>query len=133
MAVLLVLSWFGLSHANLLLDTKGVLTALGGGNSTKVQGIDLSCRELICGEFSDIFEKPGTPPERVIKYKIDLLPDSVPPAKRQYRMSLVELSENRKQLDEYLSKGWIRPSTSPPLMEPPFFLLGKRIEPLGYA
>ena len=28
-------------------------------------------------------------------------------------MSLVELAEVRKQLDEYLSKGWIRPSTSP--------------------
>ena len=28
-------------------------------------------------------------------------------------MSPVELAEVRKQLDEYLSKGWIRPSTSP--------------------
>ena len=28
-------------------------------------------------------------------------------------MSPVELAKVRKELDEYLSKGWIRPSTSP--------------------
>ena len=33
-------------------------------------------------EFSDVFEKPGTPPERFIKLEIDLLPESVPLANR---------------------------------------------------
>ena len=63
-----------------------------------------SLRAGICSEFSDVFEKPGTPPERAIKNKIDLLPDSVPPAKRLYRISPNKLAEVRKQLDEYLSK-----------------------------
>ena len=55
---------------------------MGGGDSTKVLDIDPSHRELICSVFSNGFEEPGTPPERAIKYEIDLLPDSVPPAKR---------------------------------------------------
>ena len=38
-------------------------------------------------------------------------------------MSPVEIADIRKQLDEYLSKGWIRPSTSP--YKAPIFLLGK--------
>ena len=60
----------------------GVLAAFGGGDSTKVPGTDPSHWELICSEFSDIFEKPGTPPERFIKHVIDLLLDSVLSAKR---------------------------------------------------
>ena len=86
---------------------------LGGGDSIKVPGTNPSHWELICSKFSDVFEKSGTPPERAIKYEIDLLPDSVPPAKKWYRMSPLEHAEIRKQLDEYLSKGWIMPSTSP--------------------
>ena len=47
--------WFGLLHPHSLLDTKGVLTSLGVGHSTKVPGIDSTCWELIWSEFSDIF------------------------------------------------------------------------------
>ena len=32
--------WFGLLHPYSLLDAKGVLAALGGGNSTKITGTD---------------------------------------------------------------------------------------------
>ena len=78
-----------------------VLAALGVGDSTKVLGTDFSCWEFIFSELSDTFKKPGTPTERTIKHKID----SVPPAKRWYRMSPMELAEVRKQLYEYLSKG----------------------------
>ena len=59
-----------------------MLAELGGGDSLKVPGISPSCWELIHSEFDDVFEKPGTPPERVIKYKIDLLPNSVLPTKK---------------------------------------------------
>ena len=59
----------------------GLLTALEG-DSTKVPGTDPLRLELIYSKFSDVFEKPGTSPERIIKHKIDLLPDSVLPAKR---------------------------------------------------
>ena len=59
-----------------------MLAALGGGGSTKVPGTDPSHCELICSEFGDTFENPGTPPERAIKSEIDLLPDYVQPTKR---------------------------------------------------
>ena len=88
----------------------GVLAAVRVQDSTKVPGTDLSHWKLIWSEFSDIFKPPSTLPYRAIKHKISLLLDSVPPAKRQYRISLAEI---RKQLDEFLSKGWIKPTTSP--------------------
>ena len=75
-------AWFGLLHPYFLLDTKGVLLSLGGENSTNILGIDPSHWELICSGFSGVFEKPSTPPERAIKFKIDFLPDSVLPTKR---------------------------------------------------
>ena len=77
-----VLHGLWLVAPSLVAGHKGLLAVLGGGDSTKVPGTDPSHWELIYSEFSDVFEKPGTPPERAIKHEIDLLPDSVPPAKR---------------------------------------------------
>ena len=62
------------------MDTKGLLAALGRGDSSKVPSADPLHRELIYSEFSNVFEKCVTPPERAIKHKIDLFLDSVPPA-----------------------------------------------------
>ena len=45
-------AWSGLLHPLSLLNTKGVLASLGGGDSTKVLGTDCSHWELICSEFS---------------------------------------------------------------------------------
>ena len=59
-----------------------VLAMLEGGDSTKVPCTDPPCLELICSEFSDVFEKLGTPLDGAIKHKIELLPDSVLSAKR---------------------------------------------------
>ena len=67
----------------------------------------------IVTEYSDVFEPPGMPAERDTVHRIKLEPGSVPPYKRQYRVSAAELAEVRRQLDEYLEKGWIRPSCSP--------------------
>ena len=106
-------AWFGLLYPYSLLDVKEVFAEWGGGDSTKVPSTDPSHWELICSEFSDTFEKPSTPPKRTMKYEIDLLPDFVPSAQSQCRIPPVELTEVRKQLNEYLSKGWIGPSTSP--------------------
>lgn len=65
-------------------------------------------------EYSDVFGEPGLPPERSIKHRIDLHDeDAKVPRNRVYRMSQPELAEVRKQLDELLAKGWIRPSASP--------------------
>ena len=62
---------------SLIAKHQGGVGSLGGGDSTKVPGTDPSHKELIGSEFTDISEKPGTPPEIAIKHEIDLLPESV--------------------------------------------------------
>ncbi|GBG91629.1 hypothetical protein CBR_g52663 [Chara braunii] len=64
-------------------------------------------------EFKDLTEPPtGTVP-RPIQHRIEIDPGSRTPKGVVYRMSPRELEELRKQLDELLDKGWIRPSSSP--------------------
>jgi hypothetical protein len=69
---------------------------------------------VVC-EYVDVFpdELPGMPPDRDIKFAIELQPGTTPISKRPYRMSPAELAELKKQLQEFLDKGFIRPSTSP--------------------
>ena len=61
-------AWFDLLHPHLLPDTKGLLPVLWGGDNAKVPGTDPPYWELICSNLSNIFEKPGTPPERAIEH-----------------------------------------------------------------
>ena len=62
-------------------------------------------------EFPD--DIAGLPPDREVEFTIDLIlgtePISIPP----YRMDPVELRDLKAQLEELLSKGFIRPSISP--------------------
>jgi hypothetical protein len=69
----------------------------------------------IVSEFPDVFPKelPGMPPERKVEFAIELIPCTAPISKRDYRVSGPELVELKKQIDELLEKGYIRPSTSP--------------------
>ena len=53
------------------------------------------------------------PPDRDIEFSIELMPGSRPIYKKPYRMGSEELVELKKQLDEQLRKGFIRPSASP--------------------
>ncbi|KAK1649153.1 hypothetical protein QYE76_066958 [Lolium multiflorum] len=53
------------------------------------------------------------PPDRDIEFIIELIPGTSPIAQRPYRMNPQELIELKKQLDDMLSKGLIRPSASP--------------------
>ncbi|GJP30777.1 hypothetical protein CLOM_g16346, partial [Closterium sp. NIES-68] len=53
------------------------------------------------------------PSDRALGHSIRLVPGSTPLVHPMYRMSTVELSEMRRQLEDLLSKGLIRPSTSP--------------------
>ncbi|WVZ58668.1 hypothetical protein U9M48_008910 [Paspalum notatum var. saurae] len=55
----------------------------------------------------------GMPPDREIEFVIELLPGTAPIAKRPYRMAPVEQDEVKKNIDELLAKGYIRPSSSP--------------------
>jgi hypothetical protein len=69
---------------------------------------------VVC-EYPDVFpdELPGMPPDRDIEFAIELQPETAPISKRPYRMPPAELAELKKQLQELLDKGFIRPSTSP--------------------
>jgi hypothetical protein len=66
-------------------------------------------------EYADVFpdELPGMPLDRDIEFAIELQPGTTPISKRPYRMPPAELAELKKQLQELLDKGFIRPSTSP--------------------
>jgi hypothetical protein len=53
------------------------------------------------------------PPDRDIKFLIELLSGTPPISKRPYRMLINELVELKKQLAELQDKGFICPSSSP--------------------
>jgi hypothetical protein len=53
------------------------------------------------------------PPERKVEFAIELILGIAPISKRAYRVFGPELVELKKQIDELLEKGYIRPSTSP--------------------
>jgi hypothetical protein len=69
---------------------------------------------VVC-EYADVFpdELPAMPPDQDIEFAIELQPGTAPISKRPYQMSPAELVELKKQLQELLDKGFIRPSTSP--------------------
>jgi hypothetical protein len=69
---------------------------------------------LVC-EYAYVFpnELPGMPPDRDIEFAIELQPRMAPISKRPYGMLPTELAKLKKQLQELLDKGFIRPSTSP--------------------
>ena len=66
-------------------------------------------------EFPDVFpdDIAGLPPKREVKFTIDLIPGTEPISIPPYRMAPVELRELKAQLEELLSKGFIRLSISP--------------------
>jgi hypothetical protein len=69
---------------------------------------------VVC-EYADVFpeELPGMPPDRDIEFIIELVPGTAPIAQRPYWMNPEELVELKRQLDDMLRKGLIRPSASP--------------------
>ena len=69
---------------------------------------------VVC-EYPDVFpdDLPGMPPDRNVKFAIELQPGTAPISRRSYRMPPNELAELKKHLQELLDKGYIRPSTSP--------------------
>ena len=65
-------------------------------------------------EFPGVFKEEITnmPPDRNVQHVIDT-GDAAPVTRAPYKMSPAELDELKKQLDELLKKGHIKPSTSP--------------------
>lgn len=72
--------------------------------------------EPILAEFSDIFPEDlldELPPMRDIQHATDLVPRAMLPNLPHYRINPIEHAELKKQVDDLLSKGFIRESTSP--------------------
>ncbi|KAI3724358.1 hypothetical protein L2E82_36130 [Cichorium intybus] len=69
----------------------------------------------IVNEFPDVFpeELRGLPPDRQVEFAIELVPGATPVARAPYRLAPSEMEELRKQLEELLDLGFIRPSSSP--------------------
>ena len=57
-------------------------------------------------------ELPSIPPEREVNLSIEILPRTTPISKAPYRIAPTELKELKIQLQEFLDKGFIRPSVS---------------------
>jgi hypothetical protein len=94
-----------------------VVTAKGVANRAKVNQLDASqgSEVPVVNEFPDVFpdELPGMPPDRDIKFVIELKPGTSPIYKTPYRMATPELAELKEHIKELLEKGFIRPSSSP--------------------
>jgi hypothetical protein len=70
----------------------------------------------LLSEFSDVFPAelpPELPPAREVDHRIELTQSTPPNPRSVYRMSPSELDELKKQLDELIAAGFIRPSKSP--------------------
>ncbi|CAN6454590.1 unnamed protein product [Victoria cruziana] len=69
---------------------------------------------VVC-EYPDVFpdELPGLPPARELEFTIELIPGTHPISKAPYRMAPAELAGLKRQLQELIDKGFIRPSVSP--------------------
>ena len=66
-------------------------------------------------EFPEVFSKDivNLSLEREVESSIDLMPRIGPLSFTSYRKSPLELTELKKQIEELLAKGFIRPSVSP--------------------
>ena len=74
-----------------------------------IQDIPLAC------DFTKVFPEDllGIPPDRQVKFRIDLVLGATPIAKLPYRLALAEIQELSSQLIELLNKGFIRTNFSP--------------------
>jgi hypothetical protein len=73
-------------------------------------------RQQVLKLFRDVFpdELPaGLPPSREVDHRIELVPGATPPSRPTFRLSEKELVELKKQLEELVKAGFIRPSKSP--------------------
>ncbi|XP_047266205.1 uncharacterized protein LOC124897276 [Capsicum annuum] len=96
------------------LAEKGCLSYLAYVRDTGTETPSLESVKVV-RDFIDIFstDLPGVHPDRNIDFKIDLEPSTKPISIYPYRMAPAELKELKDQLQDLLSKGFIRPSVSP--------------------
>lgn len=81
----------------------------------------------IIAEYQDIFREElpeELPPSRGMDFEINLRPGETPPVRPVIRLSPKELKELKVQLQKYLDRGLLRPSSSP-FGAPVFFIKKK--------
>jgi hypothetical protein len=97
--------------------TAPVVTAKGVANRAKVNQLDVSqwSEVPVVNEFPDVFpeELPGMPPDRDIKFLIELKPGTTPIYKTPCMMATPELAELKEHIKELLEKGFIHPISTP--------------------
>jgi hypothetical protein len=74
------------------------------------------CVKRVLDEFSDVMPKElpnELPPKTQVDHAIEVMSGVAPLAKAPYRMSHEELKKLKVQLEELLTKGYIKPSKSP--------------------
>lgn len=108
-----ILQWDPSCQANCLIDNSAI----------SVQAITLTDKPVLPStlpsEYSNLIEAfsksraAELPPHRSSDCAIDLLPDAAPPKGRIFPLSQPESEAMKNYINEELSKGFIRPSTSP--------------------
>ena len=81
----------------------------------KMPGIPTQMMDLL-DAFVDVFPDDlpnGLPPDRGPEHTIPLEPVAKSIFRPMYRLRPLEQEEAKKQITEYLAKGWIAPSSSP--------------------
>ena len=70
--------------------------------------------DKILQEYHSVFKSPaGIPTHCQVKHSIDLIPGTPLPHEPIYRRSVLENDEIKRQIQELIEKGHIRPSSSP--------------------
>jgi hypothetical protein len=94
-----------------------VVTAKVVANRAKVNQLDASQGSgvLVLNEFLDLFPEdlPGMPPDRYIKFVVELKPGTTPIYKTPFRRTTPELAELKEHIKELLEKVFICPCSSP--------------------
>jgi len=126
--VILGMDWLGASHATIDCRAKKVVFRLpeqpefefcAGDVQKSALMLMLEATEgevpLIVRDFMDVFpdELPGLPPAREVEFRIETMPGTTPISKAHFRMGQHDLIELKKQTQELLDLGFIRPSSSP--------------------
>ncbi|XP_070020655.1 uncharacterized protein [Nicotiana sylvestris] len=113
--VILGMDWLSLCHA--ILDCHAKTMTLDMPGFPKVEWKDTPTIDSvpIVRDFPDVFPTDllDMPPDRDIDFGIELVPGTQPISIPPYRMAPAELKELKEQLQEFLVKGFIRPSISP--------------------
>jgi hypothetical protein len=88
--------------------TEPMVTTKGITNRAKVNQLDVSQRSevSVVNEFPDVFTKEllGMPPDRDIKFVIELKPGTTPIYKTPYKMATPELAKLKEHIKKLLEK-----------------------------